>query len=579
MTNLFLCSIGPVQEFIATARRSRDLQYGSWMLSELSKAGAKALADKYGIGSLVFPAPKTPTDLDPKSNLNVANKILAIIEGDPADAGEIVLQGVRRRLDALQKEAFQHVQNAPFDGELAEKQVSDLPEFYWVSVPYEDEKQYVQSRHTAESLLAARKNTRNFRQFQGKMRPKSSLDASREAVIPEEAYPNWRHDSEATIQRKIRNLYNRYGARRGERLSGVDLLKRLGSKGQSFPSTSELAAQPFLQGLDNEAAENLLKSLEMWFTDCEIQIDEKNSVLLYPGRAAEYLNKPELQEEYEQALERALSLYAKDRHPGAYYALLIADGDGMGARLNQMQNPEMHRRFSQSLSAFAEQAKAIIKKHQGTPIYVGGDDIMAYFPLHTALACLQELETVFRSIADVQSTLSGGLVIAHHLTPLSEVLKLARAAEKEAKGVPGKNGLCIVLNKRSGVARQIVDHWPDLNARLNVLTGYCRAKIISNGTAYELQRMYHTLDKADLPPDALSQESLRIIQRKRESGGERDLPPDVRQKLHKWLKDDGLRVDELAMEMVVAVEFAAAQDMAKLPLNPVQGKEKEDGIS
>ncbi len=36
MTYLFLCSIGPVQEFIATARKSRELWFGSWLLSELS---------------------------------------------------------------------------------------------------------------------------------------------------------------------------------------------------------------------------------------------------------------------------------------------------------------------------------------------------------------------------------------------------------------------------------------------------------------------------------------------------------------------------------------------------------------
>ena len=36
MKYLFVCSIGPVQDFIATARKSRDLWFGSWLLSELS---------------------------------------------------------------------------------------------------------------------------------------------------------------------------------------------------------------------------------------------------------------------------------------------------------------------------------------------------------------------------------------------------------------------------------------------------------------------------------------------------------------------------------------------------------------
>ena len=38
MKYLLTLSIGPVQDFIATARRSRDLWFGSWLLSELSRA-------------------------------------------------------------------------------------------------------------------------------------------------------------------------------------------------------------------------------------------------------------------------------------------------------------------------------------------------------------------------------------------------------------------------------------------------------------------------------------------------------------------------------------------------------------
>ena len=35
---LIQVAVGPVQGFIATARRSRDLWFGSYLLSELSKA-------------------------------------------------------------------------------------------------------------------------------------------------------------------------------------------------------------------------------------------------------------------------------------------------------------------------------------------------------------------------------------------------------------------------------------------------------------------------------------------------------------------------------------------------------------
>ena len=38
---LISIAIGPVQDFIASARRSRDLWFGSWLLSELSKTAAR----------------------------------------------------------------------------------------------------------------------------------------------------------------------------------------------------------------------------------------------------------------------------------------------------------------------------------------------------------------------------------------------------------------------------------------------------------------------------------------------------------------------------------------------------------
>ena len=43
MTTVLILSFGPVQDFIAAARRSRDLWSGSWLLSEVCKAAALAL--------------------------------------------------------------------------------------------------------------------------------------------------------------------------------------------------------------------------------------------------------------------------------------------------------------------------------------------------------------------------------------------------------------------------------------------------------------------------------------------------------------------------------------------------------
>ena len=58
MNHLLQINLGPVQGFIATARRSRDLWFGSYILSELSKAVALALHTQGA--KLIFPYMNDP---------------------------------------------------------------------------------------------------------------------------------------------------------------------------------------------------------------------------------------------------------------------------------------------------------------------------------------------------------------------------------------------------------------------------------------------------------------------------------------------------------------------------------------
>ncbi len=56
-THLFLFTIGPVQAFIAQARRTQDLYIGSRMLSALAAAGVRAATNSAGFQA-IFPAPQ-----------------------------------------------------------------------------------------------------------------------------------------------------------------------------------------------------------------------------------------------------------------------------------------------------------------------------------------------------------------------------------------------------------------------------------------------------------------------------------------------------------------------------------------
>ena len=564
MKHLFICSIGPVQEFIATARRSRDLWYGSWMLSELSKAAAKQIGKLTPPGELIFPYPPDIKALEPASDFNAPNKIVALIDGDPTSIGKEIRQKVKARLDELWADADSHVKG-DINKALAQKQIDDLLEFYWVSVPFVEGKDpYSKARESAEALMAARKVTRNFEQVEGSPVPKSSLDGVRESVIPKKEYP------EKGVQNsleKIENLYKNYHARRGEQLSGVDILKRLGNPQRSpkFKSTSDMAAIPFIK--QHGFGKELLFKIKALLPEERDRLDDADEGLVFESRFEDAFPSQQLSDEIRKKYTDLFKDFG-DVKPSPYYALLAADGDGMGEVIDAQTELQTHRDLSRALSEFAALVPGFVEKSDGVLIYAGGDDVLAYLPLHTVLGFARESEAAFRKKMEkfktkdgVSPTLSVGIAVTHHLEPLADALELAHKAEKEAKSVPGKNGLAVIVSKRSGTDRTVKDKFAELYERLGKFIEFSEADAISAGTAYELQNLYGLLSKTNIPTDGLAKEALRIIARKRKSGSEEGIEADVKKAFEGWIAPpmkgkQAIRLDELALEMIVARMFS-----------------------
>jgi CRISPR-associated protein Cmr2 len=135
---------------------------------------------------------------------------------------------------------------------------------------------------------------------------------------------------------------------------------------------------------------------------------------------------------------------------------------------------ERHRRFSKKLAEFAGKARCIVEqRHLGSLVYSGGDDVLAFLPLPTALECAEKLRYAFAGLMkdacpgfeEAQlPTLSVGLGIGHVLESMSDLLNLGRAAEKLAKGGHlrtdrRRNALAVIVDKRSGGTRQWRARW------------------------------------------------------------------------------------------------------------------------
>jgi CRISPR-associated protein Cmr2 len=610
--HLFLVTLGPIQEFIAAARRTRDLWFGSWLLSELSRAAAQAV-QRAG-GTLIFPGelPNATTEA------NVANKILAVVSADPRELGKQVEGAVQERLMEIWQNALRQI-NGPIDTQAALAQIRDLPEVYWAAVELPDAAGYAQARRRVEALIAARKATRDFAPVTwGATAPKSSIDGQRESVIPETAYPHGLNDPQR--QTKIDALYQNYRAGPAERLSGVDLLKRHGQPGNAtlaFASTSDVAVRPLLHRLDALDKEKVRQAWKDYISRLKTlagnRLEEERT-----GRASHWLLghydgglliESGLNEVFDdigagQQAGKALAAFYQtvgvDR-PDPYYAILVADGDRMGATIDHQTSIEAHRELSRRQSRFAQAALQIVQQHDGSLVYAGGDDVLAFLPLHTLLQCACALHRRFGEIINPPDeqlkltdergqapTLSVGIAIVHHLEPLSDALALARAAERTAKAVKDKNALALTLSKRSGADVTVAGTWGTIEQRLWRFSLLHRLDQLPDGAAFQLRDLAERLQPRGAntapPAAAVLAEAKRIIGRKQpQRGRASQVDASVQALLGQQLTppsaptsapQDGLaalrQVRALADELIVARVLAAAADLAALPQEELQ---------
>lgn len=152
--------------------------------------------------------------------------------------------------------------------------------------------------------------------------------------------------------------------------------------------------------------------------------------------------------------------------PSTYYAVLMLDGDRMGERMRDA-GVEKRLQISAALGTFAaERVPDVVKEHGGELVYAGGDDVLALLSLRGALACAHGLAARFRTVWEEydlpepeRATVSAGLVVAHAMEDLRAVLAGAHAAERRAKDA-GRNRLAISVRRRSGEHVTVVpDGW------------------------------------------------------------------------------------------------------------------------
>jgi len=512
-------SIGPVQGFIAQARRTRDLWSGSFLLSYLSGCAMKAIKDKGGRiivpsvdNDALFERINGKKDGEAPIIGTLPNKFSAEVGDNAKDVANAAEDAVKKAWKNIADTVWERyvkpaLQKGNKTDEIWNRQVEGFWEISWV---------------VSDDVLAfeTRKHWRNHYPkdepgdhctMMGDWQEISGYVRARERVKQDNFWEE--------IARKVGKL----DLREGERLCAIAFIKRMFPRvsekaigwkvGTNWPSTSYMAAIPWIKEVANkdkakayakkvrEYAEQavrdgiskLIGSFENMQNKEFVELDGnfyflstlKDARLTPLSDTIKNLKIGEKESEdaskkREELIKMLKEIY-EDKKPPSFYAIVKMDGDRLGKLKEELEekDKDSERLISESLANFACEVPSIVKKHYGVTVYCGGDDVLAFLPVDRALECAYELEKKYKEslnkiagknaknikkeeIEEILSkaTISCGLVYAHHRIPLQSVLdEVTYLLDEVAKEENGRNSIAVSVLKGSGKYCQWVTTW------------------------------------------------------------------------------------------------------------------------
>lgn len=470
---LFLCQIGPVQSFIAAARRTQDLYVGSRLLSILASAGVKAVRNRVGDSSLLFPVVLDSGDL-PKS---VPHRFAFISNQNPTELAKEIEKAVRGQWESIANTVGNWIHDKVGGGEwegVFMSQVNTWLEFYWVAVDY-DSNAHGDAYQRAVRAMAARKQGRTFTQV---YEPgiKCTLTGAQSALpLDWKRLKKAIHDNQDIILRD------------NERLGALATIKRFA--GKQFAAVSDIGETSFpdtttIAGGTREDDQEDDRPLYL-------------AVLHMDGdRMGKRLSDMQTAEKHRE-FSRQLAAFAEITVP----------------------------------HIIQEQVKKPPKNQRGTGdlVYAGGDDVLALLPLWAALPCADAIRQAFE--AEIGGTMSAGIAITPHKLPLDGALDEARLAEKHAKNRHKRNA--VVVRQNTGQIREAGANW-DIARLIQDIQICFEEDYLSGKLGYDLLTVSHELAiESTVPSLAISHEALRLLKRRTTEG----LDDDIKNKIADLARD------------------------------------------
>jgi CRISPR-associated protein Cmr2 len=602
--HLFLFTIGPVQSFIAQARKTHDLYAGSQLLSNLVKAAISVV----GENNIIFPS---------ATGEAMPNRFIAWVdmpENELVEFGQRVENAVRAKWFLIANNPDEILRGvAKPDG--YDEQINAHLEIFWVFEPNVTD--YAKAYAAIEKSLGAIKNVRPFRQFDyehdingdkvyGEIGRKCGLDGQRNVKFFRKTQNHMTQNPESDVVVKQKVLFMRNGYARvlqyskrsfkelpirylqpGEGLSAVSFVKRryLAKETEEFASTADIALRSALNYLHRHHFD-LLQSYENSF-------DEFNAQLFFEENVTDkYFGKQGIEVDPNKNLDSVLKKRAeleaiakegKERF-SKYYAILTFDGDSMGTWLSgkyltEGENLEsFHKKFAEKLSNFAKKAKRLVDTEGGRTAYAGGDDFVGFVNLNQLFYILKKLRQLFRTevsneLKDYRKdqkeiSFSAGICIAHYKEPLTLVLDEAKKMQDKAKEVEDgedKNRFGITVIKGSGEDHRTVWSFGEneiFTDIFNELILAIRDDKFSNGFTKTLRQEFGRLidldfrirDDADIY-SIFKDELKRLLMRAKSKDSSKKDSENLSNALVKMLENDLTTTTENFLEMLHIADF------------------------
>ncbi len=531
MTHLCHIHIGPVQSFIAAGRRTQDLLVGSWLLSELARAGVEAAVSAHA--DLLYPAAV-------KGRLpeSVPNLFAFLTEDEPGGVCEHVEEQIRGRWRDiaarvktwLSKHA---VQDKEFKGrwqDVFDRQVETWMELYWVAVPYK-ENDHSGSFTAVKRAMAQRKNARHFPQID-EPGVKCTVTGAGQALPLD-----W-----AALSKYVGEIE----LRPNERLGALALIKRFAQRAGVMPERTDFPSTEHIAGLieEDKTEKQRGKELEGYFAILHMDGDQMGAKL--SGLKSRQAH---------QDFSLALAEFADQTVPG-----IIRHYD----------------------------AEAERNKHgRAALVYAGGDDVLALLPLRYVIPCADEIRRKYaeklRGMVD-SPTMSAGIAVVPSNYPLDIALELARKAEKSAKHDYGRDAVVVTeahgTQRRSAGAKwelyendakgdQDKKELDSIALLVSELTqAFSKPAWLSAKIGYDLSEMAYAMvvkpkdtDRKEtvnvvIPPEARRAEVTRLVKRRTETflkgQDAQTVISDLAPRLCRWGEDERVGWESLANWVILA---------------------------